>query len=86
MSMLLLVGYREFEFLEESRMYRMGWRYKGRTEDIWAWPYYMSWCTIGVHLIAFAVCMFTESADMKYGKFYATEGLRRQAEYIMVSR
>lgn len=81
--MLILVGYREFEFMEESRMQRMGWRTEARHEVIWGWPYYMSWCTFPACLVAFVVCMFAESTETKYTKYCETEGLRKKAQYMM---
>ena len=82
--MLMLVGYREFDFLEESRMYRMGWRFEEvRIDEQWGWPYYLSWCNFAICLIGFLVCMYTHVKDTKWSKSYEMMNMRNKAKKLM---
>ena len=83
-GMLILIGYRELEFLETSRMYRMGWRFEEvAVEEQWGWPYYLTWCNFAFCLIGFFVCMFTHVKDSNWSKHFAMENLRNQAKNMM---
>ena len=80
----MLVGYRKFRFLETSRMYRMGWRFE--QVDIgerWNWPYNLSWFNFALCLVGFFVCIYTHFKDTKWAKFFAMEGLKKQARKMM---
>lgn len=65
-AMLLLIGYREFDFLENIRMYRMGWRSRMHHNDIWRWPFYVTWCSFVICLFSFVTSMFANSIELKF--------------------
>lgn len=82
-AMLMLIGYRELEFLEDSRMYRMGWRMDEiDVDEEWGWPHMLMWFNMALCLVGFFVCLYTHSKDSKWSKWYAMEGLRKQAQYM----
>ncbi|XP_066915356.1 uncharacterized protein [Clytia hemisphaerica] len=83
-GMLMLVGYREFDFLEESRMYRMGWRFEEvRIDEAWGWPYYLSWGNFAICLVGFLVCMYTHVTDTKWSKSYEMFNMRNKAKKLL---
>lgn len=82
----MLIGYHEIEFMDYSRMYRMGWRMDApEGEEYWGFPFYLSWSTVGLSLISFIICMYAQIIDSKYAKYFETARLRSQAEKMMMS-
>ena len=69
-ALLLLVAYWKFEFLENSRMYRMGWRKEAKFDKRSGYPLYMAWAAFALTLSSCVLCLYAHYKDIKYVKHY----------------
>lgn len=84
-AMLILVGYRDFEFMEDIRLYKMGWIFDQDVDEYSGYPRQMAWWSIGLMLLVTILCSFTQYYEKRYAQRYKMNALRHQAETAVYS-
>jgi len=67
-SMVILVAYWEFEFLDESRKFRMGWREAMDLDEVSGWTRDMGYISVSFMLASSCLCLCTHFKDNSFAK------------------
>ena len=79
-SLLMLLGYWDFEHLDDSRLYRMGWKEDMETEEIVEWPNDMAWAACVLFFFDFLLCIYAHLKDVAFMKAFKMNALRLEAQ------
>ena len=76
-AMVVLILYWQFEFLEDSRKFRMGWRSDQDTNEKVGWVRNVAWAGFALILASCITCLYAHVADERFRKDYEVHNMRR---------
>ena len=76
-AMVVLIIYWQFEFLEDSRMFRMGWRAGQDTNEKVGWVRNVAWAGFALILASCITCLYAHVADERFRKNYDIHNMRK---------
>ena len=76
-AMVVLIIYWQFEFLEDSRMFRMGWRPGQDTNEKVGWVRNVAWAGFALILASCITCLYAHVADERFRKNYDIHNVRK---------
>lgn len=65
-ALLIAIGYWDFEFMDDIRMYKMGWIENAETEEIADYPWYIAWAAAAMMLFTSLLCLFMHFKDSRF--------------------
>ena len=84
-ALLMLIGYWDFEHLDWSRLYRMGWKEDMETEEHVGWPNDMAWCACVLYFFNFIVCIYVHFKDKTFMRAFKADMLRQKAHSMFTA-
>ena len=74
--MIILIFHWDFEFVEELRMYRMGWAEGEDVDSNTGYPWIMAWIGISMTFTCIPLSFYAHIKDRKFAKTYKMRKLK----------
>lgn len=82
-SLLMLLGYWDFEHLDDFRLYKMGWKEDLETEEFVNWPNDLAWAACIMFFLDFLLCVYAHFKDTAFMNSFKLNAIREHAEMKM---